>query len=247
MELQVERRIQSASMCHSVLEARPSPTPETLHVLLLSSPTTNTPSRPAAVHASDAGATVKYAVVPYPQRIAEVLEVRRIARSTANQIAPDVSAVEMLDDRDLSASIGIAEIDGRIVGTMRMTLPLGETVLHHANRYLNPVVGLPPKAEYLELSRACVHPDYQGRGILWQLTAHMLIAARATGKPFLVAGANARMLPYWQRCGFRTTGTVYEIPTAPKVDHFLLVLDVEEVCAGRGIDPKLARALSALA
>ena len=207
-----------------------------------SSPSTLCPrSRATSVSVAD----LEYSVVPYPQRIEEILEVRRVARCAARQNAPETLAGEMLDRCDLAASMAIAEHEGRIVGTMRMTRPLDDTILHPTNRYLGPIVGLPHREDYLELSRACVHPDYQGHGILWHLTAQMLIAARAAGKTYLLGGATEQMVRFWKRCGFRQTETIYRIPTAPGVDHYLIVLEIEEVLSGRGIDPKLARALSA--
>lgn len=198
--------------------------------------------QPAVVAMSE----TRFSVLSYPERIDEVLELRRTAQCAAKQIAAHTLADDLFDRRDLRASIGVAEIGGRIVGTMRLTPPLEGRFLHEDNRCIGPIVGLPSAAEYLELSKACVHPDYQGQGILWQLTAHMLVLANKLAKPYLIAGANASMWHFWKRCGFRKTGTSYVGPHIPGVKYALMVLDLEEVMANRGVSPKLTEALSPL-
>lgn len=187
-----------------------------------------------------------FEVIPFAERSTEILELRRLALSTANQIAPDTPTSEMYDPRDLRAKIGIAEIEGRLIGSARLAPPLEGSVLHHSNRCIEPVVGLPPSAEYLELSKVCVHPAHQGQGILWYLVALMLITARKEGRPYLLGGVNPSMWQFWKRCGFRKIGTNYVGPNAPDIEYSLVLLDVEEVLAGRGISPKLAAALSLL-
>ncbi len=188
----------------------------------------------------------RFSVLAYPERLNEILELRRVANAAADQLAPDISAAQLLGPRELAASNVVAEINGRLVGTVRLAPPIEGFLLNHANPTLGPVRGLPKSSEYLETAWAAVHPKYHGRGILWRLAAHMVITAQQCGKPFLVGGCNPSMWRFWQRCGYRETGIPYIGRNSPYVQYSVILMDVEAVLAGRGIAPQLAQALAPL-
>ncbi len=188
---------------------------------------------------------VHFSRVRYPERLSEILELRRTAYLAARKIAGTASAHEMLDRHDLRAWIVAAESAGRIIGCTRLTPPLPGAVLGQP-ALGESVPGLPPKSDYLESARACIDPEYQGSGLSWHLAAHMLIAARRLGKPYLIAGIDASLWNFWSRCGYRKIGVSYENTVFSGIEHEVGVLDVEAALAGDTIDPKLRKVLSAV-
>ncbi len=195
---------------------------------------------------SDGVSVPRFDVLAYPERIDQILELRRIANCAAGQLAAHFRAAEPFDPRDLEASNVVAEVGGRIVGTLRLSPPLEGFILNQANPCLGPVSGLPESSETLETAWASIHPSYNGQGILWHLAAHMVLTAKRRGIPFLVGGTNPSMWRFWQRCGYRKTGIPYISRNAPDIRYLVIVMDVEAVIAGRNIAPQLARVLTPL-
>lgn len=184
-------------------------------------------------------------IVPYEECAEELLELRRLALVAAQQVTPGTPASAMYDPRDSEALIAIAELDGQLVGSLRIVPPLDDDVLFHPdNRVLGTLVGLPPKSDYAEASKACVHPEYQGQGVFWHIAAHMILAGRQLGKTHLVGGTNPRVWKFWQRCGYRLTENRYVGPNRPEIKYSVMVLDIDAVLGGRvEIAPQLVDAL----
>ena len=188
----------------------------------------------------------RFDVLAYPERIDEILELRRLANCSANLLPPETLAAELIDPRDFEASNVVAEISGRLVGTLRLAPPLEGFILNQANPCVRPVNGLPGTSEYLETAWASIHPNYHGRGILWHLVAHMVLTAKQRAKPFLVGGTSPDMWRFWRRCGYRKTGILYLGRNAPSLQYSVIILDVEAAIEGRNIAPQLARVLGPL-
>lgn len=187
----------------------------------------------------------RFDVVRYPERLPEILELRRVAFGAAGKIAPGTPAAELVDSRDLRSSIVIAQSAGHLVGSLRLTPALPGSVLGQPE-LVGPLPGLPATSEYLECSRACIHPDHQGEGLCWDLAAHMLTTARKLGKPYLVAAIAPDLWRFWWRCGYRKTGIPYINVAFRGHENEVGVLDVAAALEGRTIDAKLARVLSPL-
>ena len=192
---------------------------------------------------SRADLALRFEILPYPARYEELLALRLGALEATEQIRPGYRPSDLRDPRDRNATLVVAEESGRLVAAARLTPPQPGPPLHHDNRMLGPVVGLPPAGTYLEYSKGCVHPDHHGHGLFWRLVAHCLFAARDLGCRYLLGGSNPEIFEFWRRCGFERIPTRYSGPTTPGAVYSLMVLDVERVLAGEGISPKLAAAL----
>ncbi len=188
----------------------------------------------------------RFDVITYPDRIDEILALRQIANCAADQLAPDTSTAELFDARDLEASHVVAEMDDQIVGTVRLASPLEGFLLNSANPCVEPVSGLPNSSEYLETAWAAIHPNYQGRGLLWHLAAHLVVTAKQRGKPFIVGAANPGMWRFWQRCGYRKMDVPYFGRSGRAPEFSLIISDVDAAITGRDIAPPLAQALKGL-
>ena len=195
--------------------------------------------------AGDAADPIRFRVCRSPERLPEILQLRRLAFAAPR--SPDPGSTETVehDPRDEDASVVIAESAGRIIGSVRLYRPLPGPILHHTSRLSGSVQGLPAKADYIETSRACIHPDHRGRGLFWHLVAHMLHAARAFGRPYLLAGTERHHWRNWRRCGFTKIGATYRRAHS-EAEYSVLVLELRRTLEQRGIAPELARALAPL-
>lgn len=209
--------------------------------------------RPAGGSGSPKGFTaessLRFSVIPYPERLSEIVELRHLAYTAANKLGPgtvETVETEEADPRNRQATLVIAEDGEQIVASVRLTPPLAGPLFHHNCRFDGPVHGLPPRPEFLESAWACIHPDHQGKGLYWELVAHMVLAAKRLGKKYLVGGTTAHLWPNWRRCGYRNTGTRYT-GVLSTTELWVVVLDVEEVLAGHNIAPEFARVLLPLA
>lgn len=188
---------------------------------------------------------IRYRVVQYPERLDEVLALRRAAYGAAQKHGPDDAESaegDGADPRNLRSSTVIAELEGQIIGSLRLAPPLPGPLLHHTCEFAEPVKGLPPRTEFIEASWACVHPAHQGKGLFWSISAYMVLVAKQLGKPYLVGGTDADMWRNWKRCGFRKTGSTY-LGAISRNRYWVMLLNVDEVLAGHNIAPEFARVL----
>ena len=188
---------------------------------------------------------IRFSVCRSPERLAEILQLRRLAFAAPRPSDPSSTVAYEHDPRDEDASVVIAESAGRIIGSVRLCRPIPGPILHHTSRISGSTRGLPVRADYIETSRACIHPDHRGKGLFWHLVAHMLHAARAFGRPYLVAGTGSRHWRNWRRCGFTKIGATYRRAHS-EAEYSVLVLELRRALEPRGIAPELARALAPL-
>ena len=200
---------------------------------------------PDSAHESSVDPPMRFTTVPYPERLGEILELRRAAYEAARKLGDDPARADedqAWDPRNPGSTTLLAEMDGRLVGSLRLSHPLAGSFLHHSYRFDGPLTNLPPRSEILEGSWACVHPEYQGQGLFWQLAARMVQFAQDQGKAYLLGGADDGMWPTWQRCGYRETGLTYQ-GRLTGTPHRLMLLDVAAVSEGHHICPEFARVL----
>lgn len=192
-------------------------------------------------------AQVQFSVVRNPERSAEVDELRRIAYGEAGKSGPgSLEAGEVIDPRDLQAFVVIAEVAGRVVGSVRVIPPMPGPILHPECRLRGDTSSLPPRSGLAEGGWGCVHPDYQGQGLFWQLAAHMLLLGRDLGGTHLVAGSDVDLWPYWRRCGFSKTGVSY-LGVHSGTEHAVMVIGLDALTSGRNMAPEFSRVLMPLA
>ena len=173
-------------------------------------------------------------------RLPEILELRRLAYGAAGKISSDANAFDLADPRDWGSTFVTAEVDGRLVGSLRLCRPLPGPLLDVEYRLDGPLDVLPHRMDLTEASRACVHPDFQGRGLCWHLAAHMLLAAAEQGRPYLLSACTPQLWNHWRRCGFRKTGVTARYRD---VELAVILLDVEETLVGRDLAPEFVRVL----
>lgn len=189
--------------------------------------------------------SIRFSVVSFDERAPEIIELRRAAYSAAYTPDHYNEVASLTDPRDRQASVVIAELEGQIIASARLRPPLPGPILHANCRLEGSFSALPPKSELLECGWLCIHPDHQGKGLVWPFAAHKLAAAQQHGRPYIVAATEENNWPIWRSCGYRKIALSYR-GAVTGIEYSVILLDLAAVLAGQGIAPALARALQEL-
>ena len=210
------------------------------------SPTLAVPRAHQIVSTVQGGSSpLEFRVVHAPNRLLDILQLRRTAHLKAQKIGPHTTAAEMVEPRDLEASFVIAEEQGRVVAAIRFVPPIDGTILHRECQLEGDLSPLPPREQMLEVSSACVDPAYQGQGLVWALVARAWLAAPAFGRPYGIGACDESLWRFWQRCGVRRLDAGY-VGAVTGIRYRVILLEFTEVLAGRGVGTQLARELQLL-
>ena len=190
-------------------------------------------------------AELRFSLVRCGERAEELRDLRRAAYGCAGKSGPERPDSDQSDPRDDRAMMILAEVGGRLVGSLRVIPPGPGPILHPQCRLEGDLGTLPPFSEIAEGGWGCVHPDFGGRGLFWQLSARMFTVAHEFGANWLIAGSDAQLWQFWQRCGFRKTGITYR-GVYSKAPYSMMIANIADVLRARDVDPELAKALKPL-
>ena len=107
-----------------------------------------------------------------------------------------------LDELDLSALHALAYQDGQCVGTGRLVnLGNGQA----------------------QIGRMAVLPNFRGQGIGREILERLLLAATAEGASSLILHAQLTAMPFYEKLGFVSQGSLYEEAGIPHRNMMLLL------------------------
>ncbi len=167
----------------------------------------------------------------------EVLELRRMAHELDGNLRESVSALEMGNIDDARARIVVGKFHGKVVATARIRYnELDEPLEHEA--YVNWPKELPRRDQIIEVSRVATHPDFRRDNLLaalFRFTCHNCVQPE---RPYMVMSCLDRMVPFYRKIGFRTTGLRHTEPIW-KDDRVLNVMmsDITDMVLGRDVNP----------
>ncbi len=170
---------------------------------------------------------------------AEVLYLRRDAYVGAGKRARETSPEDMASALDGKSRILMAHHHERLVGTLTFTFPTSEeTVLDsqagfQGGKYPVP---LPPKANLIEVSRLCIHPEYRGTDVLQGMFEHGLKHFLMSDRHWLLTSAMDELLPMYERIGFRRLKASYKHPQLNNKEHHLIIASRTAFLGGFGIN-----------
>ena len=97
--------------------------------------------RPVVTSTREAQVPFEFRIVHAPDRLLEILELRRIAHQTAHKVGPHTSAAEMIEPRDLEASFEYASHQYPDAEPHRLILVGGGGEVPGLDGYLNTLIG----------------------------------------------------------------------------------------------------------
>lgn len=170
------------------------------------------------------------------QEYDQVLRLRRLAYVQAKKISADTKDVDMADAFDARSRILVAKHRGHVVGTVRLTFPDSTADRLNHDDFLELPSHLPPREQMVEVFKACTHPGYRGSDLFYTLLMHVGLVILQSGRRYALMSATDSLAPVYERFGFRRMGVAYQHPSM-RMRHHLMVLDVANVVAGKGINP----------
>jgi predicted GNAT family N-acyltransferase len=179
---------------------------------------------------------VEFGWVRTEEEYGEVLALRRLAYVHAKKASEDVKDVEMGDGFDASSRILYARHNGRIVASVRLMFPKSPTDPLKHEEYRKLPAWLPPHDQLVEASKACTHPDYRGGDLFYRFMMLAALTTMQARRKFILMSCTPSLRRVYEKLGFRAVGAEYVHPSMRSV-HQLLIIEVAEVIAARGLDP----------
>jgi predicted GNAT family N-acyltransferase len=181
---------------------------------------------------------LRYRTVKTMEDYSEVLRLRRTAYVGAGKRPETTTPEDMAAPLDGISRILTARHHGQLVGSMTFTFPPSEdTLLDSESGFPSRKypVRLPPKANLIEVSRLCVHPDYRGTDLLQGLFEHGLKHFLMSDRHWLLTSATADLVPMYQEIGFTRLKAAYRHPLLGNKEHTLLIAHRSAFLWGFGI------------
>jgi predicted GNAT family N-acyltransferase len=181
---------------------------------------------------------LRYRTVKSMEEYAEVLQLRRTAYVGAGKRPETTAPEDMATPLDGISRILTARHHERLIGSMTFTFPQSEDTLldSEAGFPLQKYpVRLPPKANLIEVSRLCVHPDYRGTDLLQGLFEHGLKHFLMSDRHWLLTSATADLIPMYEEIGFTRLKASYRHPLLGNKEHTLLIAHRSAFLWGFGI------------
>lgn len=168
----------------------------------------------------------------------EVLELRKQAYGAVGKIDQNAPSESTGDVFDVHARIITAHHHGRLVGSVRLMFHDPEHSLEH-EQFMQLPADFPRKDEMVEVTRVCTDPAYRGQDLFYALMKQMTITIVQSKRRWLLGSATAKLMPVYERIGFRGTGHKYTHKDLGNEEHELILADVPRVLAGVGVGPTL--------
>jgi predicted GNAT family N-acyltransferase len=164
----------------------------------------------------------------------EAFELRQLAYAGAGKVVAGRTMASG-DDHDRDATIVVARHKGVVVGSLRLMYHgPGEPFEHEAYTELPADLD---RSRTTEITRICTHPDFRGGDLLAALLRFAAVAVIAAGRPVVLGSATKKLLPLYERVGFRSTGNGYIHSELADLEHWLIRGDARRLLSGRGIGP----------
>lgn len=92
---------------------------------------------------------------------------------------------------------------------------------------------LPDRSDVIEISRACVHPDFQRCKVLEGLFRRVVIEVLQSRRNWVLGTATDRLLPMYQRLGCQATSIRFRYGALEGIEHTVFVSNVRSGMLGR--------------
>jgi GNAT superfamily N-acetyltransferase len=167
----------------------------------------------------------------------DVLELSRLAHSLDGNLREESRSDAMGDIYDARARIVVGKYRDKIIATARIRYNDLDEPLEHEDHIAWPK-DLPRRDQVIEVSRVATHPDFRRNDLLAALFRFICHNVLQPERPWLVMSCLERMIPFYEKLGFRQTGLSHTEPIW-KEDRvlFVMIVNVRELVLGRNVNP----------
>jgi predicted GNAT family N-acyltransferase len=192
--------------------------------------------RDAGLHLTSAVRAVEFGFVRTEEEYRQVLELRRLAYTSAGKISKQTTAEETSDIYDTRARILVARYKGEIIASLRLIYhEPGDRTEHE--QFTTLPDDFPRKDELVEITRVCTHPDYRRSDLLLGLFKHAVLAVLQSGRRWILGSATPKLLHVYTRLGCRATAVKYRHEDLGSEEHNIFLGDTVAGLSGAAVGP----------
>jgi hypothetical protein len=180
-----------------------------------------------------------------PEDYLQIIMLRHRSYISEGKAHADALPQVFSDSFDTRATLGMMTMGGNVIGSVRVTIHNDADPTWYGRYITDPSI-LPPQQAYTEASRLCVSPEHQGTKISFPLAASMIHAGIVTGRRYMIGGADDIRVGIWKKCGASEVGLQYTNAQLGNITHHLLIMDLDDVKRGKGVDSRCYAVLEQL-
>lgn len=215
-------RVVSESIGQFLLQFGPQVTPKLL--------------REQGIISSSVANAVQFQFVRNEQEYYEVLKLRQLAYSCAGKISIDDTIENRGDEIDVRSRIIIGLHHGRVIASSRMIFS-DYTDKMEQEKFTELPENFPRRDECVEITRACVHPDFWRTDVLMEMCKFMAINMAQSKRPYAVICASKEMIPLYKKMGYKLTTVKYPHPGLGNLEHWVMYGNTVDAMLGKGVNP----------
>jgi predicted GNAT family N-acyltransferase len=175
-------------------------------------------------------AAAEYKYVKTADEYRKVLDLRKLAYSGVGKVDKDANPEVMGDIYDTKSRILMASINGRVVGSHRITFH-GPGEKNEYEEFVTLPPNFPDRNEVLVLSRICTDPEFRGSGLFYGLFRRCISAAIEYKRRYILGGCTANLLPLYKKIGFKEQGIFFEHGNLQGAKEQIILADALEITA----------------
>lgn len=180
---------------------------------------------------------VEFGFVKTQKDFDEVLELRLLAYQAVGKVGTDKTPGDMGDEYDTRSRIITAKHGGKVIASLRVMFHNPEDQME-LEQFVKDVSSLPRKDEIVEVTRFCIHPDYQGGDILFGTMNQLFLVMAQAKRRYIVSSAGKDMLGrMYAKFGAKATGITYAHPKLNGADQEVFVFDLYDLIGGKAVGP----------
>jgi predicted GNAT family N-acyltransferase len=179
---------------------------------------------------------LEFGVVRSEQDYREVLNLRHLAYVADGKMSSAATVSDASDIHDSRARILTCRFQGKAVATARVTFHEFGDITEH-EEFVAWTHELPRRDESVEVTRVCTHPDFRGKGLLFDLLRFAVITTVQAGRSWIVSSSTMDLVPLYRFVGLTEVGMKFNHPELNNLEHAMLVGNVLDALSGQSVGP----------
>lgn len=182
---------------------------------------------------------VTYSYVKTKDEYQEVLELRRKSYLAVGKLNEEITSEQLSDEYDSRSRILTARYHGKLVASLRTVFHL-QTDRLEIQKYIELPKDLPPRDQFVEVSRFCIDPSFQGGDIIFGMMQQLFVIMTQAKRRWIVSFADEKMMKsFYRPFGAQSIGEKFDHPVLKSIPHEAFLFDIEKLITGQTVGPVL--------
>lgn len=179
---------------------------------------------------------ISFSFVENEEDFYKVLELRHLTYTKAGKLPKNLPIEDTSDNFDKKAKILVGKYKDEIVASLRLFYPDSNEELEQ-ELYTKLPSNFPDRKNIVEITRVCVHPDFRGSDILYNLFKQSALLIIGSNRRFVVGSSVKKLLPMYKKVGFKFTNISYIHTYLLGEEDNIFLGDAYKVITGNSINP----------